>query len=94
MPALSRKGDKNSVGGQLMRGSSTVICDGKPVALHVSKVTPHSPWQKKRHPPHQSSVTVDGSSTVICDGVPVVRVGSQTSCGHKIVQGSGTVQVP
>lgn len=93
MPALSRQGDKNSVGGQLMRGSSTVICDGKPVALHVSKVSSHSPWGK-RHPPHQSSVTVDGSSTVICDGLPVVRVGSQTSCGHKIVQGSGTVQVP
>lgn len=93
MPALSRKGDKNSVGGQLMRGSSTVVCDGLPVALHVSQVTPHSPFGK-RHPPHKASVTVEGSSTVICDGLPVVKVGSQTSCGHKIVQGSGTVQVP
>jgi uncharacterized Zn-binding protein involved in type VI secretion len=93
MPNLSRKGDKNSAGGKLMRGSSTVICDGLPVALHVSQVTPHSPFGK-RHPPHKASVTVDGSPTVICDGVPVVRVGSQTSCGHKIVQGCGTVIVP
>ena len=93
MANLSRRGDKNSVGGQLMRASPTVVCDGIPVALHVSQITPHSPWGKS-HPPHRASVTVEGSPTVICDGVPVVRVGTQTSCGHKIVQGSNKVQVP
>lgn len=93
MPALSRVGDRNSAGGQLMRGSSTVMCDGRPVALHVSKLTPHSPWGK-RHPPHEASVTINGSNTVICDGLPVVFVGTKTSCGHDIVQGSGSVQVP
>jgi uncharacterized Zn-binding protein involved in type VI secretion len=93
MAALSRKGDKNSAGGQLIRGASNVVCNGRPVALHVSKVSPHAPWGKK-HPPHAASVTTDGSGTVICEGLPVVRVGTNTSCGHKIVQGSGDVNVP
>lgn len=92
MAALSRKGDKNTTGGKIIRGASTVVCNGIPVGLHVSPITPHSPKPKK--PPHKSAKTTSGSPTVFCEGLPVLRVGSGNSCGHKIVQGSPNVNVP
>lgn len=86
---ISRVGDRNSGGGKLTRGSSTVFLDGRPVALHVSPMTPHSPKPTKQ--PHKRSVTVGGGGTVFVEGCPVVHVGMKTSCGHVIIEGSGTV---
>lgn len=94
MPKLSRKGDTNTAGGQIERGSSTVFANGKPVGLHVSKITPHRPWNKKQHPPHHRASTTSGSPTVFADGVPVLKEGSSTTCGHSINQGSPDVFVP
>lgn len=91
MAALSRKGDANEAGGKIERGSSTVFCNGKPVGLHVSPITPHSPKPKKK--PHKAAKTTNGSPTVYCEGVPVLKVGSGNTCGHKIAQGSGNVFV-
>ena len=91
MGALSRVNDANSAGGKIVRGSSTVFCNGRPVGLHVSDITPHSPKPNKK--PHHAAKTTDGSPTVFCDGVPVLRVGSGNSCGHKIVEGSPDVNV-
>jgi uncharacterized Zn-binding protein involved in type VI secretion len=93
MPQLSRQGDQNEVGGAIMRGAGTVFCNGIPVGLNVSQMTPHAPWDKT-HPPHQSATTTSGSDTVICEGSPVLKVGSGNSCGHSIVQGSPDVYVP
>jgi uncharacterized Zn-binding protein involved in type VI secretion len=87
MAGICRVGDKNSAGGELMTGSSTVMLDGKPVALHPSIVSPHSPYGRA-HPPHHSSVTTSGSQNVFVDGKPVVIQGSSTSCGHPIVGSS------
>ena len=85
--AISRVGDRNSAGGRLLRGSNTVFLDGRPVALHVSPLTSHPPFKGR----HVHSYTVsDGESTLFIDGCPVVHVGMQTSCGHPIVEGSGT----
>ena len=36
MAALSRKGDTDQPGGAIMRGASTVFCNGIPVGLHVT----------------------------------------------------------
>lgn len=93
MAALSRKGDRNTTGGQLIRGAGTVFCNSIAVSLHVSPITPHAPWGPP-HPPHNRATTTDGSPTVFAEGAPVVRVGSGNSCGHKIVQGSPNVFVP
>jgi uncharacterized Zn-binding protein involved in type VI secretion len=89
MAGLSRLGDTNQVGGKILRGSATVFCDGKPVGLHVSPISPHPKGK-----PHKTSKTTDGSPTVFCDGVPVLRIGSGNTCGHSIVQGSSKVNVP
>jgi uncharacterized Zn-binding protein involved in type VI secretion len=81
---LSRRGDVNSAGGAIIRGASTVVCNGIPVGLHVSPITPHPP----KKPKHRRAVTVSGSPDVVCEGSPVLRVGSGNSCGHVIVTGS------
>lgn len=93
MPQLSRVGDTNQVGGAIIRGAESVFANGIKVGLHVSLITPHSPWGKP-HPPHKAASTTSGSPTVFCEGVPVLRVGSGNSCGHSIIQGSEDVFVP
>ena len=93
MAALSRKGDTNQVGGAIMRGAGSVFCNGIPVGLHVSQITPHAPWGRP-HPPHDAAKTTSASPTVFAEGVPVLKVGSGNSCGHSIVQGSPNVNVP
>jgi uncharacterized Zn-binding protein involved in type VI secretion len=93
MAALSRKGDTNQAGGAIIRGASTVFCNGIAVGLHVSRITPHKPFGKP-HPPHRAATTTAGSPTVFCEGSPVLRVGSGNSCGHSIIQGSNNVFVP
>lgn len=93
MPNLSRKGDKNTVGGQIVRGASTVFANGIPVGLHVSTITSHAPWGKP-HPPHNAATTTSASPTVFCEGAAVLRVSSGNSCGHNIVQGSPDIFVP
>ena len=93
MAGLSRQGDTNQTGGAIMRGASTVFCNGKPVGLHVSQITSHAPWGRP-HPPHEAATTTDASPTVFAEGVAVLRVGSGNSCGHSIVEGSGDTFVP
>lgn len=91
MAKLSRKGDKNTKGGKIVRGAGTVFANGIAVGLHVSKITPH---QNKQITKHLKASTTDGSPTVFAEGSPVLRVGSGNTCGHKIVQGSPNVFCP
>lgn len=93
MPQLSRKGDANQAGGQIIRGAGTVFANGIPVGLHVSPITSHAPWGIP-HPPHDSPNTTEGSPTVFAEGAPVLRIGSGNTCGHSIVEGSPDVFCP
>jgi uncharacterized Zn-binding protein involved in type VI secretion len=88
MAKLSRKGDANAVGGKIVRGASTVFANGIAVGLNVSNITSHG---KKKH---KAAKTTEGSPTVFAEGAAVLRVGSGTTCGHKITQGSPNVDVP
>lgn len=92
MPSLSRQNDKNAVGGKILRGSSTTLVDNIPAGLHVSKISSHSPYGPP-HPPHEAASTITASTTILIDNVPVLLVGSSTSCGHKIVTGSPSVEI-
>ena len=94
MSQLSRVGDKNQEGGAIVRGAGTVFANGIQVGLHVSTITPHSPWGRRSHPPHRAATTTSASPTVFAEGSPVLRVGSGNSCGHSIVDGSPDVSVP
>ena len=93
MPNLSRQGDQNTTGGKIVRGAGTVFANGIPVGLHISTITPHSPFGKP-HPPHNAARTTEGSPTVFAENDPVLRVGSGNTCGHSIIQGSPDVFVP
>jgi uncharacterized Zn-binding protein involved in type VI secretion len=93
MAALSRKGDTNQEGGQIIRGADTVFANGIAVGLHVSKISSHAPWGRP-HPPHDAPTTTDGSPTVFAEGSAVLRIGSGNTCGHSIVQGSENIYVP
>jgi uncharacterized Zn-binding protein involved in type VI secretion len=94
MAKLSRVGDANQEGGQIIRGAGTVFANGIKVGLHVSSITPHAPWSRRSHPLHKAATTTDGSPTVFAEGSPVLRVGSGNSCGHSIVEGSPDVFIP
>ena len=90
MAKLSRFGDQNQTGGAIKRGADTVFANGIKVGLHVSEITPHSPWGN----PHETARTTEGSPTVFAEGCPVLRVGSGNTCGHSIAQGSPDVFCP
>ena len=90
MPAVSRVGDKNQAGGAIMVGASSVMVDGIPVGLVGDQITPHAPWGRP-HPPHDAARVTSGSSTVFIEGKAVAIIGSSNSCGHSIVEGSGSV---
>lgn len=89
MPQLSRIGDANEEGGTIVRGAGTVFCNGIPVGLHVSPITPHPSGGK-----HKKAMTTDGSPTVFAEYCPVLRVTSGNDCGHSIIEGSSDVFVP
>lgn len=89
MPKLSRKGDQNEVGGQIIRGAKTTFANGIAVGLHVSDITPHPKGGL-----HKNAKTTEGSPTVFCEGVPVLRVTSGNNCGHRIIQGSPNIFCP
>jgi|TARA_X000001036_G_scaffold389805_1_gene387085 uncharacterized Zn-binding protein involved in type VI secretion len=91
MPKLSRKDDKNTTGGKILKGAESVFAVGKPVGLHVSEISPHKPKPKEK--PHKSAKTTEGSPTVFVEGKPVLYLGSGNDCKHKIVEGADTVFV-
>lgn len=86
---LSRQGDKNQEGGSIIKGATTVYCNNKPVGVHLSEMSTHAPYGS----PHSSSWTLEGSPNVYVENKPVLRVNTPTSCGHKIIEGSGNVFV-
>lgn len=88
MAKLSRKNDANAVGGKIVRGARTVFANNIAVGLDVSDITSHG---KNKH---KAAKTNGGSPSVFAEGAAVLRVGSGTSCGHKITQGSPNVNVP
>ena len=93
MPQLSRKGDKNQTGGEILRGASTVFANGMQVGLKGSQIAEHAPYGPP-HPPHVCATVITGSDTVFAESRPVAKVGSGNSCGHSIVEGSPDVVVP
>lgn len=88
MAQLSRKGDKNSKQGAIVRGAGTVFANGIAVGLHVSDITDHGKHE------HNHAKTTEGSPTVFAENCPVLRVGSGNTCGHSIVEGSPDVFCP
>jgi uncharacterized Zn-binding protein involved in type VI secretion len=92
MPSIARDQDTNEEGGAIISSASTVLVNGKPVALIGDTITAHAPYGDP-HPPHAAATITDGSSSVRADGKFVAWVSSSNTCGHSIVVGSNDVTV-
>lgn len=95
MPGLvCRVGDKNSEGGVILNGDTSVLVNNRPVAILGSKITPHPCCGKKNCPPaHCAARTTTTNGTVLVNGKPIVTLGDKDSCGHTRVGGSSDVIV-
>ena len=83
---VCRVGDKNDAGGAILTGNSTVLVNGRPVAVFGSKVSPHPDG-------HAGAVCTSKNPTVLVNGKPIVTFGDIDTCGHKRIQGSADVIV-
>lgn len=88
MRLLSRLLDKNAKGGAIIRGSMTVLANGRPVGLSPSPITCHG------HNEHASAMTVVGSLTVLVEGSPIIAFGDICTCGDPIIEGSTDIFCP
>jgi len=92
MPAVQRVGDKNSAGGEILEGDSSVTFNGKAVALDNALVSSHAPFGKP-HPPHQAARTRATESSVTVNGKKIIVTGDIDTCGHARVGGSADVTI-
>ncbi|WP_261921686.1 type VI secretion system PAAR protein [Shewanella sp. NFH-SH190041] len=72
----------------VITASSTVICEGRPMARKGDMLLPHT---LPPAPPHPRSIK-DGSTSVFIDGKPAARSGDGVSCGGTLI-GAGTVNI-
>lgn len=101
MPNVARKGDTVNTGHgcdtvvEILEGDSTVLVEGKPVAVQSSPLEPHTitnPVKPPKPPciPHPGQIVNAGSGTVIVGGKGIARVGDSADLGS-IATGSSKV---
>ena len=92
MPGIQRVGDANSAGGVIQQGDSTVLVNGRAIALIDAPVSPHPPCGRKGGQAHCSARTSGtGSPNIMVNNKPVLLSDSTDTCGHKRTSGSGDV---
>lgn len=83
---IVRVGDVNSGGGRVLSGDSSLLVNGKAVAVDGSPVSNHphrrgdTKHARARCQASESSITVNGKRLIFVDDVD--------TCGHKRIQGS------
>jgi|688.fasta_scaffold139597_5 uncharacterized Zn-binding protein involved in type VI secretion len=89
MPAVCRVNDQNShkPPGRILGGVSSVIVNGRPIAVVGNKLTPHGKGK------HAKSMVQKGSGSVFAGGKKVTYVGATDDCGDTHITGSGDVFV-
>jgi uncharacterized Zn-binding protein involved in type VI secretion len=93
MPAVQRVGDKNSAGGAIQQGDSTVLVNGKAIAIPNAVVSSHPPYGRGTDPHHHTKTKSSKNSTVTVNGQPIVITGDTDTCGHPRVGGSPDVTI-
>ena len=94
MPAVQRVGDQNNAGGVILDGDSSVLVNGRPVAVRGSAVSPHPCCGHKGCPPtHCNAKTQAENSTILVNGKPVILTGDKDTCTHSRTGGSPDVIV-
>ena len=101
MSKVARQGDTVNTGHgcdtvvEILEGDSTVLVEGKPVAVQSSPLKPHTITNPAVPPippciPHPGQIVNAGSGTVIVGGKGIARVGDSADLGN-ISTGSSTV---
>ena len=94
MPSVQRVGDRNSAGGVVVNGDSSVLVNGRTVAVQGASVSAHPCCGQRGCPPtHCNAKTQANNSTVLVNGIPLVLNGDVDTCGHPRVGGSADVLV-
>ena len=92
--AVQRVGDRNSAGGLILRGDSTVLVNGRAVAVQNAPVSPHPCCGARGCPPvHCSAKTQSSSGGIVVNGIPLILFNDTDTCGHTRVGGSPDVVV-
>jgi uncharacterized Zn-binding protein involved in type VI secretion len=91
---VCRVGDQNAAGGVVLNGDTSVLVNGRPVAVQGSKVSPHPCCGARGCPPvHCSASTTSTNGLVLVNGVPITTLGDIDTCNHARVAGSPNVVV-
>ena len=97
MPGVQREGDRNTLGGICMGGDSSVLVNGKPIAIPNMRVTPHYPCGVPKCPPcekHCNATTKHaGEGQVLVNGKPVIIDGDTDTCNCTRTGGSPDVKI-
>ena len=94
MPSVQRVGDRNSAGGVIVNGDSSVLVNGRAVAVQGVSVSAHPCCGQKGCPPtHCNAKTQANNSSVLVNGIPLVLTGDVDTCGHPRASGSADVLV-
>jgi len=89
---VCRVGDQNSAGGVIVNGDSSVLVNGRPVAVLGSRVTPHPCCGSRGCPPvHCNAQTTNTINSVLINGKPIIVAGDRDTCTHPRVGGSPNV---
>jgi uncharacterized Zn-binding protein involved in type VI secretion len=94
VPSIQRVGDQDSAGGVILNGDSTVLINGRAVAIRGASVSPHPCCGQRGCPPvHCSAKTQSNNSSILVNGVPLVLTSDVDTCGHPRSGGSPDVTV-
>jgi uncharacterized Zn-binding protein involved in type VI secretion len=91
MPAVQRVGDQDDGGGVITSGESSVLVNGRPIAVENDPVSPHPPCGQQGGDPHCNAKTQPSISDVKANGKLVITTGANDTCGHTRVGGSPDV---
>jgi uncharacterized Zn-binding protein involved in type VI secretion len=90
--AVQRVGDQNSAGGLILRGDSTVLVNGRAIAIQNAPVSPHPCCGRQGCPPiHCNAQTQANNSEILVNGIPLIMTNDLDTCGHPRVGGSPDV---
>ena len=91
---MQRVGDRNSAGGVIVNGDSSVLVNGRAVAVQGVSVSAHPCCGQRGCPPtHCNAKTQANNSTVLVNGIPIILSGDVDTCGHPRASGSADVLV-
>ena len=93
MPAVQRVGDQNSAGGVILNGDSSVLVNGRAIAIQGASVSAHPCCGRRGCPPTHCNAKTQATSSILVNGVPLILTNDVDTCGHPRSGGSPDVVI-